>query len=169
MFFLQRHSDILFAGVPILSVAADKRRLSDLNRSANATAFGISLDLAGIVEHILRILPKTTNIEVVTGNSPFEKFWQTEFRRDTQRFTDRVHFNWLNELSFEEIDRRLSRLPPDSAIVYFLLVVDAAGVPYEQERALDVLRRNSNAPIFGSLTINSAEASLAALCLHTRK
>ena len=116
---------------------------------AMLTAFGIGLDLAGIVEHILRILPKTRNIEVVTGNSPFERFWQTEFQRDTQHLTKRVQFNWLNELSFEEIDRRLSRLPPDSAIVYFLLVLDAAGVPYEQERALDVLRRDSNAPIFG--------------------
>jgi formate hydrogenlyase transcriptional activator len=149
MMFLQRHSDTLFPGVPVLVVAADKRRLGDLGRAGNATAFGISLDLPGIVDNILRILPRTTNIEVVTGNSPFERFWQTEFRRDSQRLTDRVHFNWLNELSFEEIHRRLSRLPRDSAIVYFLLVVDAAGVPYEQERALDVLARDSNAPIFG--------------------
>ena len=149
MMFLQRHSDTLFPGVPVLVVAADKRRLSGLDRGGNATAFGISLDLAGVVDNILRILPSTTNIEVVTGNSPFERFWLTEFRRDSQRLTDRVRFDWLNELSFEEIDRRLSRLPRDSAIVYFLLVVDAAGVPYEQERALDVLRRHSNAPIFG--------------------
>jgi PAS domain S-box-containing protein len=149
MFFLQRHSDILFRGVPMLVVAADKRRVNDLNLGANATAFGISLDLPGIVDNILRILPKTTNVEVVTGNSPFERFWQMEFQRDSQRLNYRVHFDWLNELSFEEIERRLSRLPPNSAIVYFLMVVDAAGVPYEQERALDVLRRNSNAPIFG--------------------
>jgi len=88
LFFLQRHSNILFAGVPVLSVAADKRRLSNLNRSGNVTAFGITLDLAGIVEHILRVLPKTNKIEVVTGNSPFEKFWQTEFRRDTEHLSD---------------------------------------------------------------------------------
>ena len=148
IFFLQSHSGTLFPDVPVLGVAADSRRVGDLKRS-NTTAFGINLDLAGIVEHILRVLPKTTNIEVVTGNSPFERFWQTEFRRDTERLTDRVHLNFLNELSFEEINRRLSRLSPNSAIIYFLLVVDAAGVPYEQERALDVLRHNSNAPIFG--------------------
>ena len=148
MFFVQRHSNILFRGVPILVVAADQRRVNELTLS-NATAFGISLDLAGIVEHILRILPKTNNVEVVTGNSPFEKFWLAEFQRDTQRLTARVHFDWLNEMPFDEIDRRLSTLPPNSVIVYFLLVVDAAGVPYEQERALDVLRRDSNAPIFG--------------------
>jgi signal transduction histidine kinase len=148
MMFFQRHRETL-SGVPMLVVAADKRRLGDLERDGNATAFGISLDLAGVVENILRLLPKTTNIEVVTGNSPFERFWQTEFRRDTQRLNDRVRLNWLNDLSFEEIRRRSSILPRDSAIVYFLLVVDAAGLPYEQERALDVLRRESNAPIFG--------------------
>ena len=148
MMFFQRHRETL-SGVPMLVVAADKRRLGDLERDGNATAFGISLDLAGVVENILRLLPGTTNIEVVTGNSPFERFWQTEFRRDTQRLNDRVRLNWLNDLSFEEIRRRSSILPRDSAIVYFLLVVDAAGLPYEQERALDVLRRESNAPIFG--------------------
>ena len=148
MMFFQRHRETL-SGVPMLVVAADKRRLGDLERDGNATAFGISLDLAGVVENILRILPSTTNIEVVTGNSPFERFWQTEFRRDTQHLNDRVRLNWLNDLSFEEIRRRSSILPRDSAIVYFLLVVDAAGLPYEQERALDVLRQESNAPIFG--------------------
>src|SRR5262249_36806096 len=65
MFFLQRHTNTLFPGVPMLAVAADKRRVGDLSRS-DTTAFGISLDLGGIVEHILRILPKTTEIEVVT-------------------------------------------------------------------------------------------------------
>jgi len=148
MMFFQRHRETL-SGVPMLVVAADKRRLGDLERDGNATAFGISLDLAGVVENILRILPSTTNIEVVTGNSPFERFWQTEFRRDTQRLNDRVRLNWLNDLSFEQIRGRLSMLPRNSAIIYFLLVVDAAGLPYEQERALDVLRQESNAPIFG--------------------
>jgi signal transduction histidine kinase len=148
MMFFQRHRETL-SGVPMLVVAADKRRLGDLERDGNATAFGISLDLAGVVENILRILPSTTNIEVVTGNSPFERFWQTEFRRDTQRLNDRVRLNWLNDLPFEQIRGRLSMLPRNSAIIYFLLVVDAAGLPYEQERALDVLRQESNAPIFG--------------------
>ena len=148
MMFFQHYREAL-PHVPMLVVAADKRRLNNLGPDVNATAFGITLDLAGVVENILRILPNTTNIEIVTGNSPFEKYWQSEFRRDTQHLNGRVRLNWLNELSFEEIRRRVSRLPRGSAIVYFLLVMDAAGLPYEQERALDVLRRESNAPIFG--------------------
>ena len=149
MIFLQRHRDDLFPGVPILVVAADKRRLSNMRSDANATAIGINLDFPGIIQNILRIFPSTTRIEVVIGNSPFEKFWLTEVQRDLLPFTGRVRFDWLNELSFEAVRRRSAALPPGSAILYFLLVVDAAGVPHEQDRALDVLRRDSNAPIFG--------------------
>ena len=59
MFFLQRQN--LFPNLPVLAIAGDKRRVSDLPR-ANTRVLGISLDLEGIVEHILRILPKTRNI-----------------------------------------------------------------------------------------------------------
>src|SRR5262249_22167098 len=100
-------------------------------------------------EHIVQMLPGTTTIEVVIGNSPFERFWLTELRRAFQPFTDRLRFDWLNELPFEEIRRRVARLPGDSAVVYALMLVDAEGVPYEQERALEALRRDSHAPIFG--------------------
>ena len=149
LMFLQRHRDKLFPGVPILVVGPDERRMSNLRSDANATAIGINFDFPGIIQNILQTFPSTTRIEVVTGNSPFEKFWMTELRRDVQPFTDRVRFEWLNELSFEAIRRRLATLPRDSAILYFLLVVDAAAVPHEQDEALDKLRRDSNAPIFG--------------------
>ena len=149
LMFLQRHRDKLFPGVPILVVGPDERRMSNLRSDANATAIGINFDFPGIIQNILQTFPSTTRIEVVTGNSPFEKFWMTELRRDVQPFTDRVRFEWLNELSFEAIRRRLATLPRDSAILYFLLVVDGAAVPHEQDEALDKLRRDSNAPIFG--------------------
>ncbi len=149
MNFLQRHRDSLFPGVPLLVGAVDQRLLRRANLGDNATAVGVSLDFPGIVENILRILPATTNIAVVIGNSPIERFWLEELRRDLQPFTDRVQFTWLNELSFESMHKRLAELPPNSAILYAILLVDAAGVPHEQERALEVLRGDSKAPIFG--------------------
>jgi hypothetical protein len=110
--FLQRHRDRLFPGVPLLVMAVDKRRLSSVELGGNATVVEATLDLAAVVENILQIFPSTANIEVIIGNSSFEKFWRNELRRDFQRFTDRVHFNWLNELPFEEMRRRLSERPP---------------------------------------------------------
>ena len=150
MNFLLRHRDKLFSGVPLLVGTVDRRRLSGVNLGANATAVGVSLDLPGIIENILRILPGTTDIEVVIGNSPLEKFWLAELRQDFQSFANRVRFSWLNELSFDEMRKRLATVPPHTAVLYAVLLVDAAGVPHEQERALDILHAESNAPIFGA-------------------
>ena len=79
------------------------RHLSNVNLGANATSLSVNLNLPGIVENILRVLPRTTTIAVVIGNSPLEKFWLTELRQELQPFTNRVQFIWLNELSFESI------------------------------------------------------------------
>jgi PAS domain S-box-containing protein len=150
MNFLMRHRDKLFPGVPLLVGAVDRRRLKGVNLGANATAVGVDLDLPKIIENILQILPGTTDVEVVVGNSPLERFWQAELRQEFKPFTNRVRFNWLDKLSFEQMRRRLAALPRNTAVLYAVLLVDAAGVPHEQERALDVLRRDSNAPIFGA-------------------
>ena len=148
MNFLQRHRERLFPGVPILVSALDRRHLRDVSLGANATAVSVRLD-PGIVENILNILPRTKSIAVVIGNSPLEKFWLTELRQELQPFANRVQFTWLNELSFEEMRKRLAALPSSSAILYAILLVDAAGVPHEQERALEILHSEANAPIFG--------------------
>ena len=132
MNFLQRHRERLLLDVPILFSAFDRRHLRDVSLGANTTAVSVNLDLRGIVENILHVLPRTTTIAVVIGNSPLEKFWLTELRQELQPFTNRVQFIWLNELSFESMRKRLAALPPNSAIFYAPLLVDAAGIPYDQ-------------------------------------
>ena len=58
-------------------------------------------------------------------------------------------FTWLNDLSFEEMLRRVASLPPRSFILLALLVRDARGVTYNQDQALQRLRAAANAPING--------------------
>ena len=48
----------------------------------------------------------------------------TELRQNLQPFTNRVRFTWLNELSFEEMRKRLAALPSVSAILYAVLLVE---------------------------------------------
>jgi hypothetical protein len=149
MGFLLRHRAKLFAGVPLLVGAVDRRRLKNADLGLNATAVGVDLDLPAISENILRILPSTKTVEVVIGNSPLERFWRAELRQDLKPFTSRVGLTWLNELSFEDMRKRVANLPRDNAVLYAILLVDAAGVPHEQEHALEILHRDSSAPVFG--------------------
>jgi hypothetical protein len=69
-------------------------------------------------------------------------------RREAKRFENRISFIWYSDLSFEEILKHAAALPPQSAIFWHLMNVDAAGVVHEGDRALTRLHAVANAPIF---------------------
>jgi len=148
-FFVQRYRPLLFPTTPMLIVGADVRRIPSATRTKNDTAVLLDLDLPAYLKNILRLRPQTTDIAVVVGNSPVERFWTSELRRDFQLVADRVNITWFNDLTFGEMLRRAATMPPQSAIFWFLLSEDAAGVPYSQDRALDTMREVAVVPIFG--------------------
>ena len=101
-----------------------------------------------LVDNILRVLPDTQTIAVVIGDSPLERFWLGEARKEFAQFANRVSIEWLNNLSLEQMRQRLATLPAHSAVLYTLMVTDAAGVPQQRGAALASLVEVSTAPIF---------------------
>src|SRR6516225_3443502 len=101
--FVQRHRHDLFASTPVLFAALDARALEDEALTGNDAIVPVSLDLSAIIENILQTLPNTTTVAVVIGNAPIEKFWVKELRREAQPLESRVHFDFLNELSFGDM------------------------------------------------------------------
>ena len=145
--FAQRYRQQLFPSIPVLYTAVEQRvPLAGL--AENDTAVAVTIDITGVVDNILRVLPQTNNIAVVIGNSPIEKYWLEQIRGAVQPFTNYVTFTWFNDLSFDEMLKRAAALPPRSAILFGLLSVDAAGVPHEEMSALTSLHAVAKAPIF---------------------
>jgi len=147
--FAQKHRQQLFPSTPMLIAGMDQRHVQAVTLTTNDAVVAVAQDVPGMVESILRVLPETTNVVVVLGNSPLERFWLGEMRRELQPFTNRVSLAWFNELSFTEMQKRAALLPPRTVIYYGLLSVDAEGVPYTEERALSGLHAVAKAPIFG--------------------
>jgi hypothetical protein len=147
--FVRRFRQSLFPATPVLLTTADQQLLQSL--STNDAAVTVNIDFAGSIENILRVLPDTTDIAVVMGNSSHEKEVFERRHRAFQLFTDRVTFTWFNELSLNELMTRAARLPPHSAIFWFELIVDAAGVSHQEFDAMTLVRAVANAPIFSFL------------------
>ncbi len=148
-YFIQRHRQTTFPTTPILILGADVRRISKTKHIVSDTAVLLDLDLPAYLQNILQLRPDTTDIAVVVGNSPVERYWTSELRRDFQAFADRVNIVWFNDMTFEQMLERVASMPPRSAIFWFLLSEDAAGVPYSQDRALEAIREVATVPIFG--------------------
>ena len=132
----------------MLLTVVDQRRVQYSVLTANDAVVAVSINYFGAVENILRVLPDTKNVAVVIGSSPIEKFWREEIGREVQPFTDRIAFTWYDHLSFEDILKHAAALPPQSAIFWELMIVDAAGVVHEEGKALARLHAVANAPIF---------------------
>jgi signal transduction histidine kinase/ABC-type uncharacterized transport system substrate-binding protein len=147
--FVQSHRRDLFSSTPVLFAALDPRAIKAEALTANDAIVGASVDQLEIVENIIRTLPKTTTIAVVIGNSAIERFWIEELRREVRPLENRIHFIFLSELSFGDILTRVAALPPRSAIFFGDLLVDAQGIPHQQEEVLTRLHAVANAPIFG--------------------
>jgi signal transduction histidine kinase len=87
---------------------------------------------------------------IVLGSSPLERFWRDELERELKQLPDRADITWCDGLSLEQICQRAATLPAHSAILYALMLVDAAGVPHEQDRSLETLHQSAAAPLFGA-------------------
>jgi hypothetical protein len=146
--FVQRYRQELFATTPMVFTAVEQRRVRYFTLTANDTVVAIAHSFPAVFENILRVLPDTKTVAVVNGNSPIEKFWLEEIRREARRFVNRITFTWYNELSFEDILKHAAALPPQSAIFWHLMNVDAAGVVHEDDKALKRLYAVASAPIF---------------------
>ena len=144
-----RNRSELFPGTAWVMGALDQRFVQQLTLSQTDAVVAGKVDLPGLVENILQLLPDTETIAVVVGASELERFWLGELKREFAPFTSRVKFEWLNELSLAQMQDRVAKLPPHSAVLNGLLIVDAAGVPHERLDALASLHAAANAPIFG--------------------
>jgi signal transduction histidine kinase len=147
--FYVRHRGELFPGTPLVMAALDERLANGAALLPTDAVAAGKVDLPGLIDNILRLLPETETIAVVVGASELERFWLAELKRELAPFTNRVKFLWLNDLSLAQMQERVANLPERSAILYGLLVVDAAGVPHERQDALASLHAVANAPIFG--------------------
>jgi len=146
--FVQRHRQQLFPETPMLAVV--DQRLFDPSNLTTKDAAALAVNEPGLtVEMLLQVLPDTTNVVVVMGNSAIERFWSAQVRRELQPYTNGVSFVWLDQLPFSEMLKQCAALPPRSAIFFPLLFVDAGGVPHLEEHAMLRLHEAANVPIFG--------------------
>jgi signal transduction histidine kinase len=146
--FYLKNRDQIFPGTPLVVAALDERFVHKSVLRAGDSAVVVHQHLPRLVDNILQVLPDTQTVAVVVGDSPLERFWLAENRKELATFANRVRLEWLNDLSLEQMRQRVAALPPHSAVLYTLMITDAAGVPHERGAALASLAEVSAAPIF---------------------
>ena len=147
--FVATYRDRLFPETPILYASADRRLLPPGALDKNAAYVGQIYEIPGFLEDMLQIAPATKNIVVIVGATPLERLWQGVFQKAAEPFAGRINFTYFSDLSFKQMQERVSTLPPDSYIFFLLLLRDAGGVTLNADEALQRLHAVARAPING--------------------
>jgi signal transduction histidine kinase len=147
--FVIKYRDDLFPQTPILLSSLDPRMVPPEFFDTNATMVAHHVDGKKMIEDMLLMQPETTNIMVVFGSTPIEKFWIRELKSDFETFTNRVGFTWLEELSLPEVVERCAHAPPRTFIFYGLFMADVSGVKLENSEPLRRIHAAAAAPIYG--------------------
>jgi signal transduction histidine kinase len=132
----------------MLLMAVDQRRVQYSSLTPNDAVVAVRINYLAAVENILQVLPETKDVTVVIGTSPIEKFWKEAIGKELEPLAGRIRLSWTDQLSFEALLKHAAALPPNSAIFWELMIVDAAGVVHEGGTALSRLHAVANAPIF---------------------
>jgi signal transduction histidine kinase len=146
--FIQRHRRELFSTTPMLFTVVEQRRVRASDLTEYDTVVAVRHDFRVLFESFLRISPDTKIVAIVNGDSPNERFWQGEMRRELQPLEGRIEIRWFDKLSYEDLLQQTAVLPPHSAIFWYQMIADGAGIAHEGDRALQRLYATANAPIF---------------------
>jgi signal transduction histidine kinase len=172
--FSFKHRDELFPTVPLM-ITGDEASLPSAQLRPGDSFVANRVPSVQVVTSLLRLLPDTTTIAVVYGKSAPEQYWVSRLKDEFAPLAGRVRFVWLDHMSLPEMRKHLATLEPGTVVLFGLLYVDAAGVPYLGNYALSELRASSSVPIFsfyeselglgtvgGSLLGNVESAAVAA-------
>jgi PAS domain S-box-containing protein len=152
--FVVKYRDHSFPDTPVVFLGADSRLIDPNAVRKNATLISQNINPAGWIEDILQIAPDTTTIAMILGNSPLEKFWADVERRELKALNKGLSFMFLHGLSLDEIEKRVSSLPPHSFVHIGLLIRDGAGITYDGYEPIRRLHARANAPIYGLFRSN---------------
>ncbi|MEK9282997.1 sensor histidine kinase [Bradyrhizobium sp. ISRA442] len=146
--FVQKYRGKLFPDTPMVLTAVEQRLVNQLDLTDNDVVVAVRNDFTAAFKNILQVLPATRTVAVVVGASPLERFWIDEVKRELKPMDGRLDLVWYSDLSFDEILKRASSLPPHTVLFWGLMSVDAAGIVHEGDIALRNLHAVANRPIF---------------------
>ena len=146
--FLLKELQELLNGIPILAITA-KVPTEVLKKTDFFIQKAVNLDFKGTIDRALELFPETRRVIIVTGTGEQDLTAKDQSQRVAALWQDRLEFEYTDQLSFDEVLKRLANLSPKTIIIFRTFNKDMTGksfVPYE---AVVRIAKVANAPVFG--------------------
>jgi len=148
--FLRAHRDEVFGRVPTVFCGVNYFQPETLRGYELYTGVSETADFKANIDLLLRLHPATRQIAVIIDDSVTGKQVFREISAVIPLYEQRVSFEFLSDLSMEELLERVSHLPGDALVLFTFLFHDRNNRLFEYDESAALISRASKVPIYGT-------------------
>lgn len=140
----------LFGNAPLVFIRT--KAFNNKLQDAHGRVTGIinAASIAGTVEVMLRLHPKTREIIVVHDYTPTGMTIRRGLEADLQRFASRVRVHFLENLPVQEIYQTLERASPDTLVLLTNYTADRDGHIFDMLEITTAFSQHSAVPLYSN-------------------
>ena len=148
--FMTREGKTLFPDAAIITLLSPNYQTlsSVFNTVMN---FPWHVDPAGTLRVALDLFPKTKRIFVVTGGDDKMLPFLDQAREAFSPFKDELEIKYSNEMTYDEMLRRVATLPDDAIVIYSPYLSDSTGRAFVPTEVVVKVCQASKVPVFSTL------------------
>jgi signal transduction histidine kinase len=149
--FLLRYGDEIFPGAAVIFCGIDRKELGDRLLPPNFRGVLLKREFAPTLELALRLHPDTKHVAVVAGTSEFDVRLLEQAKKEFQVHEGRLSFTYLTTLPLQKLLFEVSKLPPQTVVLFTTLFQDGVGEPFIPHEVVSRIAAAASAPTYGFL------------------
>lgn len=148
--FLKKYRDDLFPGTPVVFCGINYLKEHDLEGTFLFTGVNEDADIAAGIDLVLRLHPDTREIIAITDTSVTGKAVRGEFEKVLPRYAGRIRSEILDDISMDDLRRKVSRLGKGSIVFYTFFFRDKNGKVFEYDESAELITAAAKVPVYGA-------------------
>ncbi len=150
--FVIRYHEHLFKDLPVVFLGInnfDDAMIYENNMRSYSTGVVEEVDIKKNINLILKIHPSLEKLIIINDRSRTGYALKRDIFHVLPDYKDKLKFEYIDDISIDNLKKRVKHLPPKTAILWVLLFKDKTGKFFTHKESLRQVREVSNVPIYG--------------------
>lgn len=147
--FIKMYRDDLFPETPVVFCGVegiDKSRLPDAKL---VTGVNDAVDIKATLDLALMLHPQTRRVVIINDATDIGRARHALIAKTTQAYKDGIAFVFLEDLDMPELLESVSKLGPNSLVLFSRFAFDKSGRSFEDGEAIAMIAGKCRVPIYG--------------------
>jgi len=157
---LQKYGDSTLKSLHMISVDLDipgRKTFRDLGIK-NGKEILLKFQIGKTLKHAFELFPDHKDVFIISGTSSLDRFYASLVQNSKNEFEPGHHFNFISDITLDSTIRFVRTISSKSIVFVPAYLQDAAKVSFSTPEVLEMISKNSHAPVFLSITDGGFDA-----------